>query len=268
MKINSLINNLSKAGLLTLTMTLSSLSFSAAAVEWSYAGELGPENWSTLSAEFSTCGSGSEQSPINIDTGITSVVKLKDIEIEYESWALSVVNNGHTVQVNMAPGSKIEIADKAYHLLQFHFHTSSENTINGQYFPMEVHFVHMNSHGQLGVLGVMFEVGESNETLEAILSTHPAHEGSHALHHGGGINPLDLIPVDGDEVEEYFNFAGSLTTPPCSEGVNWLIAKQTVEASAEQLHQFTEILTHEGTYSGNNRPIQLLNLRVVKESKD
>lgn len=268
MKRNSLLNDLIKSGLLFVSMTFSSLAFAGGSVEWSYAGDLGPENWSTLSPEFATCGSGSEQSPIDIDTGITNVVKLKDIEIDYESWALNVVNNGHTVQVNMAPGSKIEIADKEYHLLQFHFHTSSENTINGQYFPMEVHFVHMNSHGQLGVLGVMFEIGKSNETLEAILATHPVHEGTHALHHGSGINPLGLIPVDDDEVTEYFNFKGSLTTPPCSEGVNWLIAKETVEASAEQLHEFTEILTHEGAYSGNNRPVQLLNLRVVKESKD
>ena len=267
MKTKSLIKALSKAGLLTISMTLSGMSL-AGEVKWSYAGELGPENWSTLSPDFATCGSGNEQSPINIDIGITNVVKLKDIEIEQKSWALEVVNNGHTVQVNMAPGSTMEIGEKEYHLLQFHFHTRSENTINQQDFPMEVHFVHMNSHGQLGVLAVMFEAGESNETLEAILATHPVHEGKHALHHGGDINPSALIPVDHDEVEEYFNFTGSLTTPPCSEGVNWLVAKQTVEASAEQLHEFTKILTHEGAYSGNNRPVQPLNLRVVKESKD
>ena len=257
-----------KAGLIAVLALISNLSFAAGDVHWSYGGENGPQHWADLSPDFATCATGNEQSPINIDLATTNVVKLDDIEIEQESWALSVVNNGHTVQVNMAPGSKMEIGDKEYHLLQFHFHTSSENTIDYQFFPMEVHFVHMNSHGQLGVLGVMFEAGESNPALAAILATHPVHEGKHALHHGGGIDPMKLIPAEGDEVEEYYNFSGSLTTPPCSEGVNWLLAKQPVEASADQLHEFKKIMTHDGLYSGNNRPVQDLNDRVVSESKD
>lgn len=133
---------------------------------------------------------------------------------------------------------------------------------------MEVHFVHMNSHGELGVLGVMIEEGGENDTLAAILATDPTDVGKHVLHQGGNINPNKLVPSHKDEIEEYFIFTGSLTTPPCSEGVNWLIAKHPVQASEEQIEVFTEIFTHHGQYPGNNRPVQAANYRVIKESKD
>lgn len=261
--------NIFKSFALSATMMLASQGvYAGADVHWDYAGDTGPEHWAELSEEFATCGSGVEQSPINIDPDLTVTKDLRDINVNYKSWALSVVNNGHTVQVNMAPGSKIRMGRKTYYLLQFHFHTASENTIDGKQFPMEAHFVHMNSHGELGVLAVMFEEGAENETLAAILSTDPSHAGEHKLHQSGNINPMDLLPSDENKIESYYNFAGSLTTPPCSEGVNWLVAQEAVNASAVQLEMFTEILTHHGEYPGNNRPVQPLNDRIVSESEE
>ncbi len=218
---------------------------------WSYSGEEGPENWGKLSHDYIMCSAGKNQSPINL----TSMVEgdLPQMTVEYYSKGTEVVNNGHAIQVNVAEGSTIRVKGHSFALKQFHFHSPSENTIDGRYFPLEAHFVHLDENGNIAVVAVMFDEGAVNLELEKAWKQMPAHAGEKELLHDT-INPVSLLPAE----REYYRFNGSLTTPPCSEGVRWFVMKDAVTASKAQIMKFQAVMEHP-----NNRPLQPLNSRVI-----
>jgi carbonic anhydrase len=222
------------------------------APHWSYSGHEGPENWGELSAEYSTCASGKNQSPINLTKFIEG--DLDPIEFSYQAAGNEVLNNGHTVQINYAPGSTLVLEDHEFELKQIHFHEPSENLIDGKPFPMEAHLVHQDTDGNLAVVAVMMTEGEANQALQTAWEDIPMEAGEeHEL--ASAFSAEELLPND----REYYRFNGSLTTPPCSEGVQWLVMKTPVSVSQEQLQAFDTAMQHHP----NNRPIQPVNSRTI-----
>ncbi|HEY3299833.1 MAG TPA: surface-adhesin E family protein [Methylophilaceae bacterium] len=220
---------------------------------WAYEGKEGPENWAKLSPEFAMCETGRNQSPINVDSTIHAVLKpLKTIQ---KFAAKEILNNGRTIQVNFKEGNMMVFDSAAYQLKQVQFHAPSENTIHGESFPLEAHFVHADSKGNLTVIAVLFKEGKENEGLTRLWEQLPAEEGPPASIKSR-VLPTDLIPKN----PTYFRFSGSLTTPPCSEGVRWVLMKTPMTASKEQIEAFKKAMHH-----NNNRPIQALNGRAVLE---
>ena len=219
---------------------------------WDYAGKRGPAHWATLDAAFAACA-GHKQSPVDL-THFTDVA-LPPITFDYKAGGRDVINNGHTVQVDYDPGSSLAVDNTVFALKQFHFHVPSENHIAGRAFPMEAHFVHTDAQGHLAVVAVMFVHGARNPALEALWTHLPTKaDERHAL--SPEIAAASLLPADRD----YYRYEGSLTTPPCSEGVQWLVLKQPVTASAAQISRMAAALGH-----ANNRPIQPIGARVVQE---
>ena len=224
------------------------------AVHWTYAGAEGPEHWGDLSPDFAACKSGRMQSPIDIAPAATGlVVGAPGHGFAYLDVPLSVVHNGHTVQLNYAPGSSMSIEGQQYDLLQFHFHAPSEHTVDGEAFPMEAHFVHMDSHGGLAVIGVMIEEGAANAALADAWAHLPAHETVETTVADVSVNAGAVLPSDG----RYHHYKGSLTTPPCSEGVRWFVLSQPITMSAAQIQKF------EAAAAPNARPVQPLNSRLM-----
>ena len=218
---------------------------------WGYEGAYGPEHWGDLEEKFFICKEGKNQSPVDI-TGARAVEK-KHIGFRYFIGGDDVVYNGHAVQVNYRPGSTVSIDGHIFELKQFHFHTPSENTIDGKHFPMEAHFVHADKNGNLAVLALMFEEGANNPELDKILQVLSKKEGEdRKLLHPA--NASALMPMDVD----YYRYNGSLTTPPCSEGVVWIVFKKTVTASPAQIRAIRDEIGHP-----NNRPVQPINARVI-----
>ena len=220
------------------------------APHWSYAGKSGPTHWAELESEFSSCKLGKTQSPIDIHAAKASA--LAPIAFQYTPGAAEIVNNGHTVQVNLSGGGDIKLASGDYKLLQFHFHTPSEEAINGKHYPLVAHLVHKSASGELAVVAVLFKRGKENATLKRVFAELPAAAGEqHALEQNMDLTAL--LPTN----HAYYGFMGSLTTPPCSEGVHWQVLKQPVEVSARQLAAFKKL------YAMNARPIQPLNGRSI-----
>ena len=249
-----------KIGVVSLALVMTSSAF-AASVPWGYEGEEGPEFWGDLSPEYALCKTGKEQSPIDFISGTERTRKLDELKTDYESDALNVQNNGHTIQINMAPGSTIKTPTGKYQLLQFHFHYMSEHTIDGAHTALEAHFVHMNSDGQLAVLGVLIEPdhsGKENEALATILHNAPHEIATNNL--SVELDIEDILPSE--EVESFWHYNGSLTTPPCSEGVKWYVAQKHIYASEEQIEEMAALVHHH-----NYRPTQALNGRKVKSAK-
>lgn len=238
-----------------LAVTLCTLSAMAQASEghWSYSGETGPEHWGKLAAEFATCSAGKNQSPVNLTETQAIKAELPPIQLDYKPGGNEVVNNGHTIQVNYQPGSSMTVGEHRYELRQFHFHAPSENVRDGKPYPMEVHFVHADEQGNLAVLGVMYEVGGHNNELAKAWDVMPKEAGSKAA-------PKELVDASAmvPQDRSHFRFSGSLTTPPCSEGVSWFVLKSTDKAAAEQIDHFAHTIHHD-----NNRPVQSLNARVI-----
>ncbi|MFT5143704.1 MAG: carbonic anhydrase [Rhodothermales bacterium] len=222
-------------------------------IHWSYSGQDGPENWGSLSADFEACSTGQRQSPINL-TGFNDT-DLPALKIVYETGGSVVLNNGHTIQVNYDAGSQVEIDGTTFTLLQYHFHSPSENQINGVSYPMEVHLVHADAQGNLAVIGVMFEEGTPSASLAQVWDAAPATAGE-SVPLTQATSAGDLLPME----REYYRFDGSLTTPPCSEGVKWVVMKEAVSASAAQVEHFSELMHH-----ANNRPLQPVNGREIQE---
>ena len=223
---------------------------------WGYIGEEGPNNWGKLSPEFSICKSGRTQSPINIDSSAIGA-DLPRLEINYGNSPLKVINNGHTIQVNYESGSFLNIDGESYELLQFHFHHPSEHKIDNQSFPMELHLVHQNHKGAFAVLGVLLKQGEENKTLESIWKALPKTEGSEQTIADVTINASNLLPAD----RSSYRYHGSLTTPPCSENVHWIVLQKPVEVSNLQMQTFAEL------FPMNARPVQSLNRRFLLRSQ-
>lgn len=221
---------------------------------WSYSGPEGPSNWGNLSTAYELCKSGTQQSPINIDQ--TQQAGLSSLETDYGVTPLQVVNNGHTIQVNYAPGSAMKVGHSEYQLLQFHFHSPSENTYSGKPYDMEIHFVHKAASGRLGVLGVFVKQGKHNVALQEIWNHLPKQANTTENYKDVVVNGRDLLPKS----REYYRFVGSLTTPPCTEGVQWHMMKEPIEASREQIKAFLDIIGE------NARPVQKLGHRLLIES--
>ncbi len=237
---------------LLIGLLLSGGSLAADKAHWGYSGHEGPEYWGELSPDYATCSSGKNQSPVDL-TGMVEG-DLPELEVNYKTGGGEVVNNGHTIKVNYASGSTIAVDDHFFELKQFHFHTPSENTVEGHSFPMEAHFVHADKDGNLAVITVMYELGENNDELDKAWSQMPQKAGEkEKLEHM--VDASKLIPGDG---HEYYRFNGSLTTPPCSEGVAWFVIKQADTASREQIEKFSHVMRHD-----NNRPVQPVNARVI-----
>jgi len=239
-----------KALFVVALLLLSNSAFSAEGPHWGYSGEAGPDNWAKLSPEYSACA-GKNQSPINL-TGFIEA-KLKPIVFDYKGGSAEILNNGHTVQINALPASSISIDGIQFELTQFHFHAPSENLINGKSFPLEVHLVHADKDGNLAVVAVMVTEGKANKALEKAWAQMPKNEGD-KLSLSPGISPRDILPPNRD----YYRFNGSLTTPPCSEGVRWLVMKHQISASKKQIEEFVHVMHHP-----NNRPVQAVNARPV-----
>jgi len=221
---------------------------------WSYDGATGPQHWSQLEQDFSTCKLGHNQSPIDIRK--TSKAKLPPLEFAYTPSPLNILDNGHTIQVNYTPGSSVTIDGKRYELLQFHFHKPSEEKINGRSYPMVAHLVHKSEEGKLAVVAVLFRKGAENPLVQTLWDALPQEKGQPKEVEGVSIDIGTLLPG----AQGYYNFAGSLTTPPCSEEVNWFVLKTPVDISDAQLKRFAQVYKH------NARPVQPLNGRTVQES--
>ena len=215
-------------------------------MHWGYEGAMGPESWGN---EFPTCGRGKAQAPLNIKGPFEKA--LFSVAPDYKNGPLKIINNGHTIQVNVPPGSKLRIDSQPFELLQFHFHRPSEEQINGKPSAMVVHFVHKNSEGRLAVLGVLLKEGNENPGIKALWTHAPAKEGPEVTPEGVMFNPANLLPRE----YEFYSYEGSLTTPPCTEGVRFFILKSQVNISREQVEAFP--------FKKNARPVQPQNGRAI-----
>ena len=225
----------------------------AHAPHWSYGAEGGPAEWARLKPEFATCGTGQRQSPIDIREGIR--VELEPVKFDYRPAGFNVVDNGHTVQVNLGAGNTIEVNQRRYELVQFHFHRPSEERINGRQYDMVAHLVHKDLDGRLAVVAVLIERGGAHPVVQQVWNSLPL-EKNDTMVGPAPLNPALLLPQD----KRYYTYMGSLTTPPCSEGVLWMVMKQPVSLSDEQLAIFARL------YPMNARPIQSASGRLIKES--
>ena len=224
------------------------------AAHWSYGGEGGPEQWGQLKPEFATCATGSRQSPIDIRSGVK--VDLEPIQFDYRPSAFGVIDNGHTIQVNVGGGNAIEVQGRRYDLVQFHFHRPSEERINGRQFDMVAHLVHKDPEGRLAVVAVLLDRGGVAQPLiQTVWNNLPLEKGSEVSVRGD-IDMNHLLPAD----RRYFTYMGSLTTPPCSEGVLWLVLQQPVPVAQDQIGVFSRL------YPMNARPVQQASGRLIKQS--
>src|SRR5689334_3677292 len=203
--------------------------------EWGYGGKLGPQHWGALKSEFASCAKGKTQSPIDIRNAVPS--ELAPIEFDYQSTPLRIIDNGHTIQVNYGAGSSISVAGRRYELVQFHFHHPSEERINGKSYPMVAHLVHRNSEGALAVVAVLLKQGPQNKTIETLWANLPEEKEMEHVAQTVQVNAAGLLP----RAHGYYTFAGSLTTPPCSEGVTWFVLTTPMEASQGQIARFGKI---------------------------
>ena len=228
---------------------------SDAAHSWTYSGDHGPEHWGGLSPEFAACSNGKEQSPINITDPHTAA--LSPLHFAYHSSPLKIIDNGHTVQINYAPGSTLTVEGKTYELVQFHFHHPSEEEINSQHYAMVAHLVHKSSEGKLAVVAVLIKEGSPNQLISTLWDNLPPEKGKELDKDDVELHVTDLLPAN----HRYYTFPGSLTTPPCSEGVTWYVLATPMSLSKAQIDKFARI------YPLNARPVQPLHDRKVEESK-
>ena len=217
---------------------------------WDYEGKSGPPTWGTLDPAWRTCLVGKAQSPIDIEPRSGSA---SPITFHYKPTVATPFDNGHTLQVDLAPGSTIEIEGTAYQLLQFHFHTPSEHTIAGEHYPLEVHLVHQDGDGKLAVISVLYDSGAESRALGAVWSRWPKTPGSQDRARKT-FDPSDLLP----ETRTVYRYPGSLTTPPCSEDVVWNVMRRTMTDSKAHLDGFAR------HYANNARPLQARNGRKVE----
>jgi len=226
------------------------------APHWSYEGHAGPAHWGELSPEFKTCGMGKMQSPVDLaNANATSGV---EISYDYKPVGLNIINNGHTVQFNVGNGSSMTSHGKKFNLLQVHFHTPSEHPVSGKPYAMEAHFVHKAADGSLAVIGLFFNEGAENEALKNVIKNAPKGN-SHGAHDVAGVTVdiRSILPAN----PSYYRYMGSLTTPPCSEGVNWFLVTKPVTASAQQIAAITAAIGGE-----NARPAQAANNRLILDA--
>ncbi|MBI5923088.1 MAG: carbonic anhydrase family protein [Betaproteobacteria bacterium] len=226
----------------------------AAHIHWSYEGDGAPANWAKLQPNYATCASGKRQSPIDIRDGIR--VDLETIKFDYQISMFRIIDNGHTIQVNVGNGSSISLMGRQFELAQLHFHRPSEERVNGKAYDMVIHLVHKDMDNHLAVIAVLLEKGSEHPVIQTLWNNLP-------LEVNQDIAPT--VPIDLNhllpENRNYWTYMGSLTTPPCTEDVLWIVFKQPVQVSPEQLSIFSRL------YRNNARPIQASNGRIVKESR-
>jgi carbonic anhydrase len=221
---------------------------------WSYEGEGGPTRWARLRGDYATCATGKRQSPIDIREGIK--VGLEGIKFDYKPTQFRIIDNGHTVQVNVGESLGLKVMGKRYELQQFHFHRPSEEKVNGRAYDMVVHLVHKNDEGQLAVVAVLLENGGEHPLIQTLWNNLPL-EQDMEMAPEEAIDLNKLLP----ENRAYWTYMGSLTTPPCTEGVVWMVLKQPVQVAPEQVAIFSRL------YRSNARPVQPANGRLIKESR-
>lgn len=220
---------------------------------WSYEGQTGPANWGKINSAWTTCATGKRQSPIDIRDGIK--VDLEQIAFEYRPTGFNVTDNGHTVQVEVGQGNSITVMGRMYDLVQFHFHRPSEERVNGRGFEMVVHLVHKDPDGKLAVIAVLIERGKAQSLIQTVWNNLPLEKYS-TVTPSIALDMNELLPAKRD----YYTFMGSLTTPPCTEDVLWMVMKEPVQASGAQLAIFSRL------YPLNARPTQNRSGRLIKES--
>lgn len=223
-------------------------------IHWAYEGKGGPDNWAKLSPDYQLCASGQRQSPINIQGGIH--VDLEPIKFHYGPASYSVLDTGHTIQVNVAPGQNIRVMEHTYHLIQFHFHKPSEERVNGRRYDMVVHLVHKDDEGHLAVVALLVEAGPDNPIIQSVWNNLPLEQGM-VVSPSPLLDLSKLLPAKPD----YWIYMGSLTTPPCTEDVLWMVMKQPIPASPDQISIFGRLYPH------NARPTQPDHGRLIKESR-
>lgn len=229
---------------LSATMLVLSSNTAFGAGTWGYEGETGPARWGALAAEYRLCAEGRNQSPVDITGAIAA--ELPSLQFAYGPAGIRMQNNGHTVQVDYAPGHLLRVGERIYELKQFHFHAPGENRIDGRQYPMEAHLVHGDGEGNLAVVGVMFEAGPASPLLSQLWAQLPS-AGREPVALEDAVSAQALLPAGRD----YYRYNGSLTTPPCSEGVLWLVMKDALSASPAQIAHFEQLMGHP-----NNRPVQ------------
>ena len=218
---------------------------------WSYSGATGPAKWGSLDKSFALCKTGTAQSPIDIPDADVRKGDLSPLLFNYKPSPLRIVDNGHTIQVNYAPGSFVTVGGKQYQLVEFHFHKPSEEKVNGKDHEMEVDLVHQDKEGKLAVVAIFLDQGKENGLIKTLWSTLPQTRDKENVVEAVQIKAIDLLPPD----KGYYMFPGSLTTPPCTEGVTWYVLKTPVQISADEIARFGRL------YPMNARPVQPLNGR-------
>lgn len=251
---------------LTIILTLFSLQgFAQTTNQWSYHAPNGPAQWGALSG-YSLCQVGADQSPVAIETGMEADIRnvtydssLMEVVNHWQPSSFSLIHNGHTIQVGYDSGSTVEFKEEAFDLKQFHFHSPSEHSLDFKQYPLEAHFVHSRGN-ELLVIGVFFKEGQAHPLLEKIWANSPTEEISSPKQIPNSvIDARDFLPASAD----YFHYMGSLTTPPCSEQVKWIVMKEPVEASRSQLGFLQKLLG-----GPNNRPLQPLDGRMIGETQN
>ncbi|WP_077348861.1 carbonic anhydrase [Algoriphagus sp. A40] len=250
------------ADAVTTVDTIASTPVSARPAHWGYEGEDGPAAWATLSPAYALCGEGKGQSPINIvktdakgGANWNLDYKTTSLRIAHNEHMDDIIDNGHTIQVTVDEGSTFLFGDKAYDLKQFHFHTPSEHTVDGKNMPMEMHLVHQSGDGSLAVVSVLFNEGKvANENFSKIIANLPNAKGESKHITDANLELKVHLPKD----NYGYHYVGSLTTPPCSEGVQWLVLRDMVSLTADQIAAFSSRI------GPNNRPTQALNERTVE----
>ena len=226
-------------------------------VHWTYDGETGPQAWANLKPEFNVCAIGKRQSPINIEDSATLQGPAEPIVFNYSPSNGIVVNNGHTIQVDLSGDNSITVRGTNYKLVQFHFHHPSEERVNYKGFAMVAHLVHKSAEGQLAVVAVLLEPGAVNPLINKVWTYMPLDSGDKVRMPTSLVEMNELLPTD----QRYYQFMGSLTTPPCSEGVLWLVLKQPMTVSREQLRLFSQL------FPNNARPVQSANSRTIRNAQ-
>ncbi len=216
---------------------------------WDYSVHAGPAVWGELDAGYAACGRGQQQSPVDISGDLPEGEAR--LSFAYKAGSAAIADLGHTIQVNVAPGSELLFEGKRYELIQFHFHTPSENTFEGLHYPLETHFVHRDADGSLAVVALMVRRGASGPVDKLPL---PEREGA-SVSLGDSFDPSGFLPGS----DTHVTFAGSLTTPPCSEGVSWIVLRDAVSADAAWISAL------EARLGRNNRPVNPLHGRILEE---
>ena len=216
-------------------------------------GATGPDKWGSLDAANATCASGAQQSPVDLSGPVSA--RQPALDIGWKTRPDTIVNNGHTIQLNFPSGDTVKLGDRSYQLTQFHFHHPSEHRVDGKPFAMEAHFVHAGKGGRLAVVGVFMVPGRANAVFNKIVSTMPAEEGP-PIPADPAIDPTRLLPAR----QSYYHYEGSLTPPPCSETVDWIVLAEPIEVAQADIASFAKL------YSMNARPVQNLNRRFILTS--